>query len=490
MIFGEFGIIAVVAVPAVILLFFMVFAARQYKRCAPNEALVVYGKVGEKQSARCIHGGGVFIIPLLQDWDTLSLEPFSVDINLAGALSKNNIRVNVPSAFTLAISTDPAVLQNAAQRLLGMDQRTIIQRCQEIIFGQLRLVVSTMQIEEINQDREKFLNLINEHVDMELQKIGVHVINVNIHDITDESGYIEAIGKKAAAQAVNQAKIDVAQQEQSGQIGVATASREQDVKVADQKSQAEQGKKKAESERRIQVSKLEADAVKGEVESQAQIAEYNATLAKRQADADRTGQVAKAQAAADISIAQKKSEQAKLEKEQLAAKEVSKRMIQVQAEADADQKRIVAQGDADAIKAKYFAEAEGIQKVLDAKAEGYRKLIDAVGSNPQMASTFLLIEQAKDLMATRAEAIKGIKIDKLTVWDSAGQGGQGSSTANFLRNLIGALPAFTDLANDAGIAVPAVLSGAKTETGVTTDASRAAAATTTTGKGNGATPRA
>ena len=174
----------------------LVFLANQYKRCPSNKIIVVYGKTGGNSTAKCIHGGGTFVIPLIQDYGVLSLEPLATDIDLRGALSKGNIRVAVPSTFTFGISTNPSIMINAAERLLGLSKQDIIAQASDIILGQLRLAIATLTIEEINQDREKFLEQININVNTELNKIGLEIINVNIKDITDESGYIDAIGKK------------------------------------------------------------------------------------------------------------------------------------------------------------------------------------------------------------------------------------------------------------------------------------------------------
>lgn len=155
----------------------------------------------------------------------------TTDIDLKGALSKGNIRVAVPSTFTFGISTDPRIMINAAERLLGLSKEDVITQASDIILGQLRLAIATLTIEEINQDREKFLEQINANVNTELNKIGLEIINVNIKDITDESGYIDAIGKKAAAEAINKAKVEVAQQEKLGAVGEASANKEKKYKL-------------------------------------------------------------------------------------------------------------------------------------------------------------------------------------------------------------------------------------------------------------------
>lgn len=450
----------VVMLLAVLIAGFAAFCASRYKRCPSNKVIVVYGKVGASGSsstAKCVHGGGVFVLPLIQDYAVLSLEPMTTDIDLRGALSKGNIRVAVPATFTFAISTNPRLMQNAAERLLNSDKRTIISMASDIILGQLRLVIATLSIEEINQDREKFMEQININVDAELNKLGLSVINVNIRDITDESGYIDAIGKKAAAEAINKAKVEVAQQEKMGAIGEADQNREKEVQVANQKAQTTIGQSNADKEKRIKTASLEAQAVEGENVSKANIAEYNATLAVKQAEALKLGEVAKANAERDILIAQKEQEEARLKKEQLAEREVEKLKIQVDAEAEAEKLRRIANGQADAIKAKYFAEAQGVKAVLEAKAQGYDKLVSISNNKPEVATSFLMIEKIEDIVAKQVEAIKNIKFDKITVWDGGAGSANGSTTANFMKELIKALPAMHDLAGQAGIELPKIL---------------------------------
>ena len=187
------ALIIAAAILAVVLSFAMFVAAR-YKRCPANKVLVISGSFTGDNAAKCISGGGAFVLPVVQEHDYLSLEPIQIDIPLKDALSFENIRVSVPSVFTVAVGTDDVVRQNAAIRLLKLDQAQIKRQAQDIIFGQMRQVIASMRIEEINRDRETFLHNIQTSLEPELRKIGLVLLNVNITDINDESGYIEAIG--------------------------------------------------------------------------------------------------------------------------------------------------------------------------------------------------------------------------------------------------------------------------------------------------------
>lgn len=450
-----FSMIAFVLVPAAIFLFAVMFIASRYKRCPSNRVLVVYGRVGTGRTAKCVHGGGTFVMPLIQDYSYLSLEPMALDIDLKGALSKENIRVHVPSTFTIGISTDPAVLTNAAERLLGLSDQVVQQQASEIILGQFRQSLATMTIEQINQHRELLLDCVNKNVDTELRKIGLTVINVNIKDLNDDAGYILAIGKKAAAEAVNKANIEVAEQTKIGAVGVANADRERETTVADQSAQTQIGKTQATATQRVKVASLDAEAVKGENSSKAQVAEYNADLQVRQAEAKKKGEVAGVEAQTAVLRAQKEQEVAKLEKETLANQEVEKKRIQVQAEAEATRIMTIAKAEADGLLLRKQAEAQGIEAVLTAKADGYKKLIEVAKDR---APTLLTIEQLPELVKAQTEAIKGIKIDKFTIWDSGnGNAQDGNSMSQAVRGFVRALPPLQDVAKNAGLELPSFL---------------------------------
>ncbi len=483
----------------VIIVSTMLFLAARYKRCPSDRILVVYGKVrGDNKSAKCMHGGGAFVWPLIQDYAFLSLTPMTINIPLRSALSFQNIRIDVPSTFTVGISTNPAIMNNAAERLLGLKPVSIEDMGREIIFGQLRLTVASLTIEQINQDRESFLDAIRKNVEPELNKIGLYLINVNITDINDESDYIVSIGKRAAAEAVNKAKVDVAEQDKMGSIGEAEAVREKRVRVAENLAgaekgektaeadrriyvrqqetsatvgeaeadktkeigvaetiaESEKGKKKAEADRRVYVNDQESIAVEGENIAEAKIADYNAELAVKQAAALEKGEVAKRMAQVEIQKAEYYAEQQRLIAADVVKREIEKKKVEIDAEAEAERIRRIAKGEADGILAKYLAEAEGVKKVLEGKALGYLELVRSCNGDAKSTATLLMIEKLEEIVKTQVEAIKNLRIDKITVWDSASGEGKGSSTANFASSLIKSLPPLQDIASMAGVELP------------------------------------
>jgi flotillin len=469
-----------------ILVFFLTIVAftRRYKRCPSDKILVVYGKIAGGGrgglSAKCYHGGAAFIWPLLQDYSFLDLRPMAIDINLQGALSLQNIRVNTPSTFTVGISTEPGVMENAAERLLAMDHKQISELARDLIFGQMRVVLATMPIEEINADRDKLIEKITDGVEVELNKVGLRLINVNIQDITDESGYIDALGRDAAARAINEAKVKVAEKERDGEIGAAAADRD----------------------RRVQVAQALATAVEGENTAKVTIANSDAARREREAEAERLASAAEkvksAQALEEAYKAEEGAERQRAQREQatqranvLVPAEIKKAEIetlseaeaertrrikkgeadglrfQMQAQADgtlfqrtaeADGTRLQMQAEADGLKARLLGEAAGLIEILNNKAEGFGRIVGAVAGDTEKAALLLVTEQLPKLIEEQVKAISNLKIDSVTVWEGGRGGGGGkNATADFLSGLVGSLPPLHELTKNVGVRLPEYL---------------------------------
>ena len=445
----------------------VMFFAQRYKRCPPDQIMVIYGRTektadGRPKPSKTLHGGASLVWPLIQDYAYISLKPMTINIDLRGALSLQNIRINVPSTFTIGVSTEPSIMANAAERLLGFRVEDIEEMAKEIIFGQLRLTVATLTIEQINQDRDSFLELIQKNVGQEMRKVGLYLINVNIADITDESDYIESIGKKAAATAVEQARVDVANAERDGAIGKAEADRTREIQVAQNNAEAEKGRKAAQADQRVFVEQQEAMAVGGENAAQAEIARANADLAEAEASAKQRADVATAQAEAEIAKAKYDEEEQSLRASEIARETIAKQQVEIAAEAEAERQRRIARGEADAILAKYEAEAEGVKQVLEAKAQGYSNLVSSASGDPKAAATLLMVEKIEAMVSAQTEAIRNLKIDKITVWDSRNDKDGNSATSNFVSSLVQSLPPIHDVAKMSGVELPDYL-GSMTE---------------------------
>jgi flotillin len=459
---------AIIAIVFLSFTFVMILVTR-YKKCPSDKIMVIYGRTTGKQAARCIHGGAAFIFPVIQDYGYLSLRPMTIEVNLTNALCKQNIRISVPSVFTVGISTDPSIMGNAAERLFGLHPDVITDLAKDLIFGQLRLVIASMTIEDINANRETFLKNIEQNVADELNKLGLQLINVNITDIMDESGYINAIGKRAAAEAINEALVDVARADKKGKIGDATEKRDQRVVVAKANAEAVAGEAGAEKDKRIAIKQADAEAVNGENLSAIEIAKSNATRSEQEAEAYRRAEAANRVAKAQIEKAEYEAEleaqksRAAMEREKqnadiIVSAEIQKKQIEIAAEAEAEKYRREARGEADAIFAKLDAEARGNFQILKAKGTGFLEIINSCKGDADAAAKMLLIEKLEEIVKLQTEAVKNIKIDKITVWDGGQKGSDGkTSTANFLSGMMQSLPPLHDVAGMAGIELPGYL---------------------------------
>lgn len=443
-------VIGFITVAVVIFFTLLILIVSRFRKCPSDKIMVVYGKVGSNadgtaRSARCIHGGASFVWPVFQAYEYLDLTPISISVDLRNALSRQNIRIDVPSRFTVGISTEPSIMQNAAERLLGLKLVEIQELAKDIILGQLRLVIATMDIEEINADRDKFLLAVSGNVETELKKIGLRLINVNVTDINDESGYIEALGKEAAAKAINDAKRSVAEKNRDGAVGESNANTDQRIKVATANAQAIQGENKAQAE----IS--QSNATRREVEADAL---RRATAAEKIAAANALQESYAAEQAAELARADK--EKATLEADIIVQSEINRKKIEIEAQAEAEREKIRAQGEAEALYARMEAEARGMEEQLTRQAAGLAEIVRAAGGNPSEAVKLMIADKIETLVRTQVEAIQNLKIDKITVWDQGAKDGS-SSTSNFVSSLMKSIPPMNELFQMAGMDLPEYL---------------------------------
>lgn len=501
----------VIFLAVLILFLFLTFIAliRRYKRCPSDKILVIFGKTGEG-SARCIHGGAAFVWPLFQDYSYLDLTPISIEIPLQGALSRENIRISAPSTFTVGISTEPIVMKNAAERLLELNLQDVRKVAEDIIFGQFRATIATMNIEEINKDREMFQSSVMGSVEVELAKVGLRVINVNIKDIDDESGYIKALGQKAASEAINQARIDVAEQERKGQIGVAEADKEKEIGVAEAAKEqqigvagadkereiglarahkereigiadankeqeigvAEAGKEKeigmanAARQQRIGVSAADAEAVKGENIARQVKADSEADLREKIAEANRRATVAEktkeAEARRIAYEAEQSAESARQERDKatkladtVPMAEADKQKIIIEAEALVERQSREGRGEGERVRNEMLGRAEGMKAIFETNAEGIRKLVEAASGDANAAFLLMMADRVPEMMGIQAQAISNFKIDKVTVWDSGSS--DGKAISNIVKDYATSLPPIQDLLKMTGVVGPGIL---------------------------------
>ena len=472
---------------AVILLTFIGILSR-YRKCKSDEVLVVYGKTGgDKKSAKLYHGGAAFVWPIIQGYEFLSMKPMQIECKLTGALSAQNIRVDVPTTITVAISTDPEVMQNAAERMLGLtmdDKQNLIT---DVVYGQMRMVIADMTIEELNSDRDKFLAKVKDNIDTELRKFGLYLMNINISDIRDAANYIVNLGKEAESKALNEAQANIEEQEKLGAIKIANQIKERETKVAETRkdqdiaiaetkkqqeisvanadkdrisqvaianAEKESQVAKAEAEKNIRIEQAntekesrvaelnsdmeikQAEAAKkaaiGRNDAQKEVALSNAELAVTQANADKQAGEAAAKSEAAVQTA-RESAQKEVEEAKARKVESSLKAEKITREAEARAKATLAQAEAEAkaIQMKLEAEAEGKKRSLLAEAEGFEAMVRAAESNPAIAIQYKMVDQWKEIAGEQVKAFEHMNLGNITVFD----GGNGG-TSNFLNTLV------------------------------------------------------
>ena len=202
------------------------------------------------------------------------------------------------------------------------------------------------------------------------------------------------------------------------------------------------------------------------------MANSNAVRREREAEAERLAtaaeKVSQAKALQEAYAAEREAEKARADRDQatqtaniVVPARVDKEKIEIAAEAIAEQTRRHAKGEADAIFMKMQAEGNGMYEILSKQAEGFKKLVTATGDDPSSAVMMMIADKLPELVKTQVEAIKNLKIDKITVWDnmSGGKDGKTPATANFLSGMLGSIPPFEELFKMAGLELPDYLKG-------------------------------
>jgi len=361
----------------------------RFKKCPSDKILVVYGKTGKNKSAKCVHGGAAFIWPIIQGYTFIDLKPFQITCNLTDAISKQNIRVAVPAIVTAGVSTEPNIMQNAAERILNMNEKTLSNLVQDIVFGQLRAIVANMDVAELISQRDKLISEATMLVNTELNKIGLKLINVNFTDIKDEAGMIVAWGQRDKAAAINQANVDVATADKRGAIDIAEQRKIQDstvaetnklkdVAVATANSQKDSQVAEQVRDRDISVAKAESEGRIGEIAAEQTVVDKDAELKITRAEAMQRAETANVQALAQV---EKNRELAQVEVVKAEAKREEARVSVVQAEAKVEQEKELARKIAEEARAQRNEAALTADKIVPAdiakkeallKAEAYQ----------------------------------------------------------------------------------------------------------------------
>lgn len=398
-------IIAGVIVLLVVLTFIGLLS--RYRKCASDEILVVFGKAGKKKvvnektgkpeevilPSKIIHGGGTFVMPVIQDWAKMSLKPIQIQVNVTG-VSSQMIKVTIPVTLTTGIGTTQTLMQNAASRFLTAKTSEISDQIKDILIGEVRSLMATMTIEEINADRIKFIGKAKENIETELNKVGFSIININNADISDDANYIKNLGQKAATKALAQAQADIAEEKKKGDIQIAETNKQREIAVADAEKERETTVAQTRQEQEVRVAEINQ-----EKEIKLAEAEKNKQSGIANQKAEQAANIAKANTAAE-------SEKAKAEAEKISAI----------AQAEADSNRAESESLAEA---KAEADAEKQTRIAQAKQKQEAETQKAINEQEAAVAKY---ESDKRVKAAEADKIAGVAEQNATIEVSKAKG--------------------------------------------------------------------
>lgn len=382
----------------------------------PNRAAVLTGRKraltdGQTVGYRSITGGRTFRVPIIETVQNVNLETIPIEVSVSNAFSKGNIPLNVEAIANVKVASEPEwVFNNAVERLLGKTEDEVRTLAQDTLTGNLRGVLATMTPEAVNEDRLGFAKALSEDAGEDLASLGFHLDVLKIQNVSDERGYLEAIGREKAAEAIRQAEI------------------------AEARAEADTREARAEARRRAEV--IEAGA-------SIKVAEAQNELRVRQAELDQEGVTAE-------KIAGVRAREAEVEAEKvLEAKRVEREAQRLRAD-------VVEPAKAEQVAAVARAEAEAAPILARGKAqvEVLRRLYAEVSAGGDAAFAVFVAEKLPELLGTAVEAVKGVDIDRVVVMD----GGDGGGVSNALNQRVkGAYGTLEGLAAALGLDLEQVL---------------------------------
>jgi flotillin len=385
----------------------------------PNRAAVLTGRTrqlssGEHIGYRSVIGGRTLRMPIIESVQHVSLETFSIEISVANAFSKGNIPLNIEAIAAVKIASQPAtVFNNAVERLLGKTEGEITHLAKDTLMGNLRGVLATLTPEEVNEDRLGFARALSEDAGEDLAALGFHLDVLKIQNVSDERGYLEAIGRKRAAEAVRDAEI--AEADAASQTRQRQANARQDAEI----KEAEANVRIAEAQNQLRVRKAELDR-------EAQIVERTAVVKAQESEVE----------------AQKALESRRVEREKL--------RLQADIVEPANAERLAA-------KARAEGEAAPILEQGRASAQVLQMLYDQVKTGGEQALAVFLAEKLPQLLGTAVQAVQGVDIDRVVVLD----GGSGTGVGNAVNQRVqGALGTVEAVSAAVGVDIQSVLQAA------------------------------
>ncbi len=485
----DFMIIGIIA--GVVLLIVLFISG--YVKAAPDTAIIISG-MGKR---KILIGKAGFRWPFLQRIDRLSLRVFQVDIKTDEAIPTSNfINIRVDGVANLKISSDPELLNRAAESILNMSEENLIKQVQQVLQGNMREIVGTVDIKKLVQDRQGVANSVKENVVPDMAKMGIEVVNFNIQSFSDDNHVIENLGidniaqiskdaaiakanadrdvtiaKAVAEEAANSSRVEANQKiiEQNTALSLKESALKQQTDTA--KAQADAAYKIEEQKRQqeINIAQINAEISKRERMVELENREVEIQEMKLAAEinkvADSKKYAAQQEADADLYTRQKAAEAAKYELEQQAemqkiqaeadkvAKEKEAEALKIQAEAEA-----AAQvAKANALKEAALAEAQGIEAKGRAEADAIKAKADAMKQYGEAATLQLILDSGvlPDIVNAYSKPVAEAmsKIDSITMY---GEGNTAKLTEEISKN---GIQIFDGLEKATGLDIKSLLAG-------------------------------
>jgi flotillin len=411
------GVIPIFAIIIVVVLIISYIGSR-YKVAGANEALIVSGQRDQgpdgRRNLKVVRGGGVIVLPLIHKVGKLKLTARQINVNLADAVTRQGIKVAVQGVATFKIGADDESIRNAAERFLESQEEAVDSIVKNVLEGSLRSIVGTLTVEELNLDRMKFQQAVQDAAKGDLATSGLQIDSFTIQAIRDESGYMELIGQQETARRERDARMAKASADQEAAVREAEAEQvkinasrdvalrraETETQTAAAQARAAQAGPLAEAEATQEVTRKQTELAQLEAARKEQ--ELVATTV-RPAEADAAAQIRRAEGAKGAAIAQAQGD---AERVKLAG-EAQARVVEVTAEATAKQTTLEGNAEAGIVLSKGEAEA----KALALRADAYRQFNEA-------AIIQTVLAQLPDIVRAAAEPMGNI--DHLTVLSNDG----------------------------------------------------------------------
>jgi len=366
--------------------------------CPPNRVAVISGRNralsdGRKVGYRVIKGGRTIRIPVVERVDFMDLNTIAIDVSVHNAYSKGAIPLDVQGVANVKVSSREGVLENSVERFLDRDSEFIRQIAKENLEANLRGVLSTLTPEEVNEDRLKFAQTLIDEADDDIRTLGLELDVLKIQNVTDQVGYLEAVGRRRTAQVLTEARESEARQAADAEEAEATARQ------------------------RSELARVNSDLVIAEEQNKLRVrtAELEATAIASEKEAVVAGEKAKVTAEQELESARIELQKRRLEADVIAP---------AQAEKEAAELR--AKGEAAAI----IADGEAQVEVLERLTAQYKS------AGPDAQEIFLL-NILPDLVDQITSTVQGIEVGKMTVIDNGG----GASSGGGLPGVAAQMPA-------------------------------------------------